>query len=111
MIIEGDYDEDTWFGEVRIDGVKLDPVRSQALRNMSPDGFSWSYAGSGPAQLALAILLEAGVPERVALVAYPRFAVMVIMPLPRATFRTEVDIDKWLHDHEPTLAIGSDPTA
>lgn len=26
------------------------------LRNHSPDGFNWGYGGSGPAQLALAIL-------------------------------------------------------
>lgn len=29
------------------------------LRNHSPDGFSWGYLGSGPAQLAMAILMEA----------------------------------------------------
>lgn len=29
------------------------------LRNHSPDGFEWSYGGSGPAQLALAILADA----------------------------------------------------
>ena len=30
----------------------------QALRNHSPTGFEWGYGGSGPAQLALAILAE-----------------------------------------------------
>lgn len=29
------------------------------LRNHSPEGFGWGYAGSGPAQLALAILADA----------------------------------------------------
>lgn len=28
------------------------------VRNHSPDGFAWGYNGSGPAQLALAILLD-----------------------------------------------------
>lgn len=28
------------------------------LRNHSPDGFSWGYLGSGPAQLALAMLMQ-----------------------------------------------------
>jgi len=28
------------------------------LRNHSPTGFSWGYGGSGPAQLALAILVD-----------------------------------------------------
>jgi len=31
---------------------------SQKIVNHSPDGFNWGYAGSGPAQLALAILLN-----------------------------------------------------
>jgi hypothetical protein len=35
----------------------LDP-RSD-LRNHSPDGFNWGYGGSGPAQLALALLADA----------------------------------------------------
>jgi len=34
----------------------LNPRR--ALRNHSPTGFEWGYGGSGPAQLALAILAE-----------------------------------------------------
>lgn len=29
------------------------------LRNHSPSGFGWGYAGSGPAQLALALLADA----------------------------------------------------
>lgn len=37
---------------------------SLKLRNHSPTGFSWGYSGSGPAQLALALLLDAtSVPE------------------------------------------------
>jgi hypothetical protein len=28
------------------------------LRNHSPDGFAWGYGGSGPAQLALALLAD-----------------------------------------------------
>jgi len=35
---------------------RLNPRR--ALRNHSPTGFEWGYGGSGPAQLALAILAE-----------------------------------------------------
>lgn len=36
----------------------LRPSRSQRVLNHSPDGFEWGYSGSGPAQLALAILLD-----------------------------------------------------
>lgn len=36
----------------------LTPEKSFQHRRHSPDGFNWGYAGSGPAQLALALLLE-----------------------------------------------------
>ena len=36
----------------------ITPEKSLELINHSPDGFMWGYGGSGPAQLALAILLE-----------------------------------------------------
>ena len=38
---------------------KLCPGPSWKLRNHSPDGFQWGFSGSGPAQLALALLLDA----------------------------------------------------
>lgn len=34
---------------------------SLTIVNHSPDGFAWGYSGSGPAQLALALLLAEGV--------------------------------------------------
>lgn len=40
------------------DGFPFLPTRSQLVWNHSPDGFEWGYGGSGPAQLALAILLD-----------------------------------------------------
>jgi len=45
-------------GDGRRGQVKLDPGPSQKLYNHSPDGFQWGYGGSGPAQLALALLLD-----------------------------------------------------
>jgi hypothetical protein len=44
--------------EVVINGIRLSPKKSQDIINHSPDGFNWGYHGSGPAQLALALLLE-----------------------------------------------------
>jgi hypothetical protein len=41
---------------VTVDGKPLNP--RQDLYNHSPDGFEWGYCGSGPAQLALAILAD-----------------------------------------------------
>lgn len=56
-----------WFG-----GKEVDPSRSLRLENKSPSGFSWGYHGSGPAQLALAILLEI-TDENTALALYQKF--------------------------------------
>lgn len=43
---------------------QLSPKASQRLRNHSPDGFQWGRNGAGPAQLALALLLDVtGNPE------------------------------------------------
>lgn len=36
----------------------LIPGPSLAIESHSPDGFEWGYPGSGPAQLALALLLD-----------------------------------------------------
>lgn len=55
-IFEG-YKEDGKI-EVMLNGDLFDPSLSQEIRNHSPNGFNWGYGGSGPAQLALAILLE-----------------------------------------------------
>jgi hypothetical protein len=41
---------------VTVNGQTLPVAPSLKLRNHSPTGFSWGYGGSGPAQLALAIL-------------------------------------------------------
>lgn len=43
------------------------------LRNHSPDGFAWGYAGPGPAQLALAILCDALGDDERATRLYQRF--------------------------------------
>jgi len=53
---------------------QLSPNLSQELYNHSPCGFNWGYPGSGPAQLALAILLDAtGGDEEVSLRYYHSF--------------------------------------
>lgn len=95
-IITGYYDDIDWFGEVFFDGRRLDPGPSQKIRNHSPDGFAWGYAGSGPAQLALAILLAAGCDKEVAQKHYQQFKAEFIAPLDRNTFRLEVDVKGWV---------------
>jgi hypothetical protein len=57
-IYQGTYTEHGGAVVVEEDGEcrSLDPRRD--LRNHSPDGFSWGYSGSGPAQLALALAAD-----------------------------------------------------
>lgn len=60
------------------------PERSQKLRTHSPDGFEFGYSGSGPSQLALAILLDALDNDLAALDNYQAFKVaFVARDLPR----------------------------
>src|SRR5688572_7697060 len=66
---------------VTVDGRALDPRFD--LRMHSPDGFEWSYGGSGPAQLALGILADHLANERQALDLYQRFKWTVVSGLPR----------------------------
>lgn len=53
------------------------------LQNHSPTGFDWGYCGSGPAQLALAILADHLGDSEQALNLYQRFKWSVIAELPR----------------------------
>lgn len=57
-----------WF-----DGEELLPGPSQETYNHSPDGFAWGYAGSGPAQLALAVSLRLCPKKADALLVYQAF--------------------------------------
>jgi len=80
---------------VEIDGKELRPGRSQKVWNHSPDGFNWGYGGSGPAQLALGILLSQ-VDEETALSYHQAFKWDVIARLPQDDFRLEISIYDWL---------------
>jgi len=53
------------------------------LRNHSPTGFAHGYGGSGPAQLALAILADFLGDDRKALAFYQPFKWRIIAQLPR----------------------------
>ena len=75
---------------VWLDGKKLDPRRSQKHRNHSPDGFNWGYGGSGPAQLALAIMLE--LTDKAD--GYQDFKWSVITPLPQSDFETTFELEQ-----------------
>ena len=63
------------------DGTRLTPDRSLELVNHSPSGFEVGYRGSGPAQLACALLLDYYEDERIALEHYTQFKNKVVSQL------------------------------
>lgn len=99
ITIVGTYENDD-YGAVTVNGKPLTPARSLALVRHSPTGFAWGYAGSGPAQLALAILLEAGLSDDEAMKYYQAFKFAHITPLPRAGFTKTIDVAEWMREHD-----------
>lgn len=53
----GKYTPENWFVVLK-DNKPFSHEPSLKIRDHSPTGFAWGYGGSGPAQLALALLLE-----------------------------------------------------
>ena len=66
---------------VTVNGRPLNPRLD--LWNHSPTGFEWGYSGSGPAQLALAVLADHLADDRQALDIYQRFKWVVVAELPK----------------------------
>jgi len=86
---------------VKLNGQAVSPQASQKITNHSPDGFCWGYAGSGPAQLALALLLakarELGLPDGAAQVNYQDFKFEVVAHWPiDMDIAAEVDLREYL---------------
>jgi hypothetical protein len=90
---------------VTVCGGPLDPRFD--LRRHSPDGFEWNYGGSGPAQLALAILADHLSDDEQALNLYQRFKWAVIAGLPRKRWSlTSHDIDQALQSIRAQERVG-----
>ena len=85
--------------EVWLNSVLLAPELSQKVYNHSPDGFNWGYGGSGPAQLALAILLEV-VDQETALKNYQDFKFDIIAKLPESNFEVNIDVISWINNRK-----------
>ena len=89
ILVTGHYET----GVVQIFGKELLPDKSQKVRNHSPDGFSWGYGGSGPAQLALAILLEY-MPVEDAGKYYQEFKWTFVSKLPHSDFSIDLNLQQ-----------------
>jgi len=107
ILLEARRDPDTDTPVVRLNGRVLDPARSLRVRNHSPTGFGWGYAGSGPSQLALAVLLAAHVPRARAERLYQHFKMAFIQTLPEGEFRVEIPIADWVAQREQAAATSS----
>lgn len=92
--------------EAYLDGTRIDPAVSLAIRDHSPDGFSWGYGGSGPAQLALALLLAAGITVEVAERLYQDFKWVFLARLDMsADAEFDLDIGEWVADRERVTTV------
>ena len=74
---------------VTVDGVPLNPRLD--LRKHSITGYDWGYGGSGPAQLALALLPDHLNDDRKALELYQSFKFAAITTLPRRSWALTSD--------------------
>lgn len=84
------YDKDHEDG-----GYPLDPRVD--LRAHSPSGFEWGYNGSGPAQLALALLADATGDDELAQGYYQAFKRQVVALWCRDTWEvTQAQILRWV---------------
>ena len=67
------------------------------LANHSPTGFAWNYGGSGPAQLALAILADVTCDDDLAVRLYQKFKADVIANMPRGKWELpESAVREWI---------------
>lgn len=87
-----------WVDDGKEGSYTLDPKLSLKLRNHSPTGFEMGYSGSGPAQLALAILLD-GFGRKIAEERYQDFKSTFIATFTGEGFVVDHDeIKEWLID-------------
>lgn len=100
MIFSGKFSQENWYQTWK-DGEAFSPARSLKIRNHSPDGFAWGYGGSGPAQLALGILLEVA-DKATAELLYQDYKWSVISMLPDdegSTWQVNSDeVKKWVNN-------------
>lgn len=91
----GSRDSNGFNAVVTVDGEPLNPRLD--LANHSPDGFNWDYGGSGPAQLALAILADVTGDDQLALRHYQSFRETCISRLHSDQWNLSSDVIKeWI---------------
>jgi hypothetical protein len=76
------------------------------LWNHSPTGLEWSYAGSGPAQTALALLADATGDDRLAVALHQDFKFKFVSRFPREGFELAVEeVQRWAEEEAKKLDL------
>ena len=83
----------------------LDPAPSQKIWNHSPNGFSWGYQGSGPAQLALALLYDVTRDKDIAVRLHQDFKRAFVATWGDTWEITEDDIRGWVDSHLDAIGV------
>ena len=79
----------------------LSPKESQKLINHSPTGFEWGYSGSGPAQLALSILLSHTKDKEYSMSNYQKFKRDFISKIRSPEWKiSEKEMDSWIQNNK-----------
>ncbi len=86
--------------QVWIGDKELLPDRSLKLWNHSPTGFAWGYEGSGPSQLALAIMLELTDSEELAFELYQDFKRAFVSHWEGNFYCTVQEVNTWLIERQ-----------
>jgi hypothetical protein len=91
----------------KVDGQAARQLRKRLdLWNHSPDGFEWGYGGSGPAQLALAILADATGNDRLAVSLHQDFKWKFVGRFPREGFTmTAEEVLRWAEEAGKNLDL------
>lgn len=92
--------EDPDTAPVTVDGVELALEPSLKVRNHSPTGFEWGYAGSGPSQLALALLLDFTGDQGLALFRYMEFKRAFVVGWDAEWEIDGVELRRWLEHQQ-----------
>jgi len=85
---------------ITVKGDVLNPEASRKVRDHSPTGFNWGYGGSGPAQLALALLMVfAG--REFAERNYQDFKWQMVATLPQEDFEmSAASVEEWIRQRQ-----------
>lgn len=92
---------------VFVDEKKLFHQYSCTVVNHSPTGFQWGYSGSGPAQLALALLLLVTDKETAQRLHQKFKSEFIETLLKDRPFDVEIDLEDWVRDEGGVIEKGN----